>query len=124
MGTLSINPGGRTRTSETLTGWLLARNLSAAGNMVKHGGSYTGKVRRLHLGQHLVSDLCFVPSKGKLVSPREERIRGALKYAWRDGPSQPAKQPSKSVRSCLCLISGSNGYVCSVSILLDSWRLL
>ncbi|EDR14187.1 uncharacterized protein LACBIDRAFT_305760 [Laccaria bicolor S238N-H82] len=34
--------------------------------------------------------------KGNLVSPQEERIRGALKYAWRDGPSQPAKQPSKS----------------------------
>jgi hypothetical protein len=32
---------------------------------------------------------------GVLVSPREELIRGALKYAWKDGRSQIKGTPSQ-----------------------------
>lgn len=32
---------------------------------------------------------------GVLVSPREELIRGALKYAWKDGRSKAKWKPSQ-----------------------------
>ena len=38
---------------------------------------------------------------GVLVSPREERIRGALKYAWKDGRSKGKSTPSQNVCSTL-----------------------
>ena len=34
---------------------------------------------------------------GVLVSPREEPIRGALKYAWKDGRSKAKWKPSETV---------------------------
>jgi hypothetical protein len=55
--------------------------------MGRRGVNYTGKVRHC-VDLPLLEILRVVyADPDKVVSIREERIRGALKYAWTDGPS-------------------------------------
>lgn len=56
------------------------------------GESCTGRVRSFQLlfcKQTIHSPL----DSGQLVSSREERISGALKYAWKDGRSRAVAPP-------------------------------
>ncbi|KAJ3723343.1 hypothetical protein C8R42DRAFT_34249 [Lentinula raphanica] len=45
--------------------------------------------------------------KGRVVSEKEERIRGSLKYTWAEGQSKATQSPPKAVRARIsyCLIA-------------------
>lgn len=56
--------------------------------MERLGDISTGKVRSVHpLCHGLRSDQVTRNWAGKNVSPKEEVIRGALKYSWAEGSS-------------------------------------
>ena len=85
--------------------WLVTRSkFKCEGRHGKAWGLlyWKGKSRR-SIGLLAGADFSTNPSD-KLVSPREERIRGALKYKWNEGPSQAnPKAPSESVSTCTCV---------------------
>jgi len=53
--------------------------------MARPGDASCGEVCRIESSRDLA--LTSLTATGKEVSPREERIRGGLKYAWKHGVS-------------------------------------
>lgn len=112
---------GAKNTYPSASGWSRRPDSSVRENTEKRGANFTGEVStgRLDEAPHSgIGDTCAlsswsifmcisialtINSLGTQISKQEERIRGALKYQWAEGISQPPEKTNLNVRLCsLC----------------------
>jgi hypothetical protein len=55
--------------------------------MERHGDTWCGEVSHVTCFFEPAAPVLLTMGIGKKISPREERIRGGLKYSWKNGIS-------------------------------------